>query len=91
MIKDLKLMWKIDRGKETFKLIGIMFLFSIFMTTIGLNMTKSNLVFIFYLCPIVMFCVPFFSFYRPMFREVEREVELEQKYIFVYSRFINKR
>jgi len=89
MLRDIKLMWKIDPNKQTFKLISIMLIFSIVITTPMFD-EVGYLIFLFYIVPIIVFCIPFFSYYRPNFRKVEKEIELQDKYSFMYSKFIKR-
>lgn len=89
MLRDIKLMWEIDPNKQTFKLLSIMLIFSILITTPMFD-EVGYLIFLFYLAPIATFCIPFFSYYRPIFREVEKEIELQNKYSSMYNKFIKR-
>lgn len=86
-LDDLDTIYKIDKSKMNELLLMQlgMLIFSIIMSTI------SNYYYFLILNLIIpiAFLMTYNSFYKPMIRKVQREIELQEKYSYLYSKFIN--
>ena len=84
-IKDVKWMFRCD--KETFKMIGITFIFALLISFAMFRVEDGKIFLLLNIVPFVLFSMAYFGRYRPIFREIEKEVDLELKYSFLYERF----
>lgn len=86
-LDDLDVIYKVDKSKINELLLTQlgMIVFSIIMSII------SNYYYFLILNLIIplLLLISYGSFYKPMIRKVQREIELQERYPYLHSKFIN--
>ena len=87
-ISDMKWMFKVD--KETFKMSSIMMIAFILINYLVIEKEEDYFFLIYLLAPFAIVLVKYFSVWRPLFRKAEEKLRLQNKYSFLYNKFIEE-
>lgn len=87
-ISDMKIIFKLD--KDLIKLLLSMTIFCLIFSAVTSRIHEDNLFLFLNFIPVVVFFIAYRGKYYPLFREIEKELELENKYQYFYNKFLYK-